>query len=204
MKIYALYWGLLSVLVACGSPTSTLSPTSIPATVAPTVAVVSTIMAQPTRLASSTPTAATSNDGLPGRPAPDEGAQHVEVGMVILYKNAPPSSGTHYPQWLRYGVYAQPVPPGYWVHNLEHGAVVVLFKCETNCQDVAAQVLKVYQTMRPGKYGDIKMIGTPYNNMPRNFAVVAWGRVDDFDTLDAERIKKFYDAFVDKGPEDVP
>jgi hypothetical protein len=200
MKTYWLWLVLLSILTACGNPAPSPTPTPIPPTAVPTATRAPTATPQPTRA----PTPMIAGDGLPGRAAPDEGAKHTDIGTLIPYKNSPPSSGTHFPQWLKYGVYAQPIPPGYWIHNLEHGAVVVLFKCDTNCQDIGAQVLKVYQTMRPSKYGEVKMIGIPYNDMPRNFTVVAWGRVDDFDTLDAERIQNFYEAFVDKGPEDVP
>ena len=194
------------ILAACNSatPTPLPLPTANPQAAPPTP---TTVVAPPTAAVVPaapllTPTAAAAD--LPGREQPDEGANHVAVGTLVNYKNSPPSSGAHYPQWANYGVYLQAVPAGFWIHNLEHGAVVLLFKCESNCQSVAEQAQKTVQTLPPGKYGQVKLVATPYNAMPRNFAVVAWGRVDDFDTLDAERIKKFYIAFVDKGPEDVP
>jgi len=34
----------------------------------------------------------------------------------------------HYPVWLRYEVYTTPMARGYWVHNLEHGWIVLLHR----------------------------------------------------------------------------
>ena len=201
----ALVW-LLAACDASATPTPSAAPT-LPATptrvaTTPTPSAAPSLPATPTR-AAATPTP--SDDGLPGRAVPDEGAEHVPISTVVIYKNYPPSSGKHYPQWLKYGVASQPIPEGYWIHNLEHGTVVALFKCPNNsCADRVAQMQRVFQTARPGKYGEVKLVAAPYDHMDHDFAVVAWDRVDEFDTFDQARILKFYEAFVDQGPEDVP
>ena len=38
-----------------------------------------------------------------------------------------PTNGLHLPVWADFGFYNQPVPYGYQVHDLEHGAVIVHF-----------------------------------------------------------------------------
>src|SRR4051794_24902350 len=55
---------------------------------------------------------------------PDEGADHLPLCSQTHYASQPPSSGAHYPYWPLFRVYQQPVPWGFLVHGLEHGAVV--------------------------------------------------------------------------------
>jgi hypothetical protein len=37
-------------------------------------------------------------------------------------------SGPHWVVWARWQIYTQPVPRGHWVHNLEHGGVIFLYR----------------------------------------------------------------------------
>ncbi|HVR61035.1 MAG TPA: DUF3105 domain-containing protein [Polyangia bacterium] len=60
---------------------------------------------------------------------PDEGATHIVQCTPTTYLTNPPSSGNHYPIWANYGVYDKPVPWGFLVHQLEHGAVVISYRC---------------------------------------------------------------------------
>jgi uncharacterized protein DUF3105 len=53
----------------------------------------------------------------------DEGTSHVASCAPVRYLSQPPSSGTHYPSWAVFRVYDKPVPWGFLVHDLEHGAV---------------------------------------------------------------------------------
>src|SRR5258708_2170075 len=50
---------------------------------------------------------------------------HEGEGTAILWDSNPPSSGAHYPIWAAFQEYTTPVPRGYYVHDLEHGAVVL-------------------------------------------------------------------------------
>ena len=125
-------------------------------------------------------------------------------GTAITYQNYPPSSGTHYPRWVRYGIFTEIIPEGYWVHNLEHGTIVFLYKCTTDCAAKASQIRPIYERLPRSKHGEIKFLATPYERMQKNYATVAWEWVDEMDDLDAARIERFYRAFVDRGPEDVP
>src|SRR5688500_13322181 len=65
---------------------------------------------------------------IPGMAVPNEGWAHVPEGSATTYRSNPPASGPHYPVWLRYREYTEAMARGYWVHNLEHGAVVVLYR----------------------------------------------------------------------------
>jgi hypothetical protein len=54
---------------------------------------------------------------------------HLDIGTPIQYPTNPPASGPHYPIWAAFQEFATPVPRPYWVHSLEHGAVVLLYNC---------------------------------------------------------------------------
>ncbi len=58
----------------------------------------------------------------------NEGWLHKNDAADHVYVNNPPASGPHYPVWASYGVHDEepPLERGQWVHNLEHGGIVVL------------------------------------------------------------------------------
>jgi hypothetical protein len=139
-----------------------------------------------------------------GRQVPIEGnRQHMPQGTDISYKNRPPSSGDHYDQPAGYGVFDRTLPTGNWVHSLEHGGIVVLYKPE-QCDQACVNVLKdAYNSAPSSQYfpGVHKMIVQPYEDMDTPIAVVAWGWEDDMNVPDKDRITAFYRAHVDRGPE---
>jgi hypothetical protein len=58
-------------------------------------------------------------------------ARHVgELPEDYDYNSDPPTSGLHSPQTAIWNLYDQPVPPLNYVHNLEHGGVVVQYGSE--------------------------------------------------------------------------
>ena len=83
-----------------------------------------------------------------GQTVPVEAADHVPEGTQITWKSRPPSSGPHYPVWSqKYGVLEEGLAPGYWVHNLEHGAVAVLYNCPDGCPDIVQQLKDLYPNL---------------------------------------------------------
>jgi hypothetical protein len=130
---------------------------------------------------------------------------HVPVGDQVAYASNPPVGGPHYPQWYPdYGLTDAPVAPGYWVHNLEHGAVVLLYRCTDGCPDVVANLQALYESLPTGtdaRHGPPRLLITEYDAMDHPFAVVAWGRKFEMDNLDREEVVAFYAAHIDRGPE---
>src|SRR4030095_7782583 len=66
---------------------------------------------------------------------PDMSNKHENnIGAFVRYTWCPPASGKHYPAPggpIRGGLYGpddKTVPMG-WVHNLEHGAIALLYSC---------------------------------------------------------------------------
>jgi Protein of unknown function (DUF3105) len=137
----------------------------------------------------------------------DEGRTHVAEGSPIRYVNQPPVSGPHYPSPKPWGVYTEPIVPGYYVHNLEHGGIAVLYDCPTGCPDIVTQLNNAFTTFPRDKFGEVKLVVTPYSGLPNgaNVAALAWD-IQKFYQGDfsVDKLLAFYNAHVDQGPEDIP
>ena len=144
------------------------------------------------------PTAAT-----PGVAVPNEGWAHVPEGSAITSQNNPPASGPHYPVWLRYQEYSQPMARGYWVHNLEHGAIVVLYRPDASA-DVVRQITEAFRSIPVDpSCGHRRALLTPDPLLPRLTAVVAANFVLLGDSVDGQAIRDFAVARRGRGPEQV-
>jgi hypothetical protein len=137
----------------------------------------------------------------------NEGQTHVPEGSPIQYANNPPSSGNHYPAPKPWGVYEQAIAPGYWVHNLEHGGIVVLYDCPQGCPEVVKVVQDGLKNFPKDKYGEVKLVSTPYSGLPNGAktAAVAWQWVETYPgSLTYDQLLAFFNAHVNRSPEDVP
>ena len=128
----------------------------------------------------------------------DEGRNHVEVGTKIDYASCPPSSGRHYAASgiapLRPAFYdpGARIGPGNWVHNLEHGYVVALYRCEDGqCpSDDELSSLRQFVLNGPSTETAIKcgyaskVLAARFDDMSTPFALVAWDHVLLLDTFD--------------------
>lgn len=142
-------------------------------------------------------------DSLPGVAVPSEGQAHAPEGEAITYQSYPPSSGTHYASAAEYGFSDKEIPEGKLVHDLEHGAVVLYYK--PDLPSAVLQSLRDAAAKLPTeKYGKVKIVMTPYSKLQTALAIAAWGRLETLQTFDYEKILTFYEALVDRGPEDVP
>ena len=139
-----------------------------------------------------------------GRQMPEEGYQHVPEGTPGTYGHQPPTSGQHWPRWARWEFYTQEVPPELWVHNLEHGGIVILYRCDAPCPDLIQQLRELYDTFPKSKHGHVKLLTTPYQKLKSRLAILAWTWLDQLDQFDRQRLLRFYQAHLDEGPEDVP
>lgn len=130
-----------------------------------------------------------------------EGEQHVPQGSTVNYRDNPPASGPHYSGAgvapIAPGFYPDPVPPEVWVHNLEHGDVVILFDCPGTCD------LAFLQTLQ-GFFNSIvshKLVVTRYPGLPSPIMAVAWQVQRSFNEFDAVELKAFHDRRVGQAPE---
>lgn len=70
-----------------------------------------------------------SSKPVPGQMFEDEGREHVEIGTSVEYKTNPPTSGKHYADWTRPGVYETPQDDRNLTHSLEHGYIIMSYNC---------------------------------------------------------------------------
>jgi hypothetical protein len=136
---------------------------------------------------------------------PIEGAMHVAICSPVTYGTNPPSSGNHYPIWADFGTYDMPVPRGFYVHDLEHGAVVFTYNCPSGCDDqvAAAQaLLDAHQdplcTTPPPR---ARIVMTPDPLLDVTFAASAWGWTLRADCFDPVAFGAFLEGHFGQGPE---
>jgi len=130
-----------------------------------------------------------------------EPGTHVDEGSPLTYGHRPPSSGMHYgtlPEPQEYRMYDTPLTPGRWVHMLEHGAIVVLYRQDL-CDDACVQQLGQFYDSAPRStlVGVRHLTITPYQDMDHAIAVLAWGYIDEMDQVDLNRIMADFKSKVD-------
>lgn len=147
-----------------------------------------------------------------GQVTRDLGRNHVATGTSVTYEFCPPTSGSHYNATgsgpipdLFYAQDEATVPEG-WVHNMEHGAMVVLYRCPEGCGTAAQAELGTVQSQLPasplcGFPPSSDVVVTRFDQMPTPYAAVVWGRVLFLNTLDMTQISTFYAQSADRGPE---
>jgi Protein of unknown function (DUF3105) len=120
---------------------------------------------------------------------------HVTTCTAIEYATNPPSSGEHYPVWADFGVYDFPLPRGFWVHNLEHGAVVVTYNCPAGCADEVAQATAWLAKLTPDAAcpgGPARVLLVPDPKLDVRWAASSWGFTLRADCFDAATFTDFY------------
>lgn len=127
---------------------------------------------------------------------PGQTSSHVRVGQEVPYLDPPPVGGTHSQCWADWGVYLDELADETWVHNLEHGGVVLLYNCPDGCPDEVAD-------LEDFAAGHERVIVTPYAALPTRFGATAWEWRLLTDCFDMPGIEKFYEARFRMGREDV-
>jgi hypothetical protein len=134
-------------------------------------------------------------------------ASHVPEGTHVDYDSNPPSSGPHYPVWAAYQVWDHPVQREYYVHDLEHGAVVFAYKCPSDggCEDVVRALKAASDALPSDPICDpsvrVRTVITPDPLLDVPIAAAAWGWVYKADCLDPASLADFALAHYGQGPE---
>lgn len=115
----------------------------------------------------------------------------------IDYPDPPPTGGMHDQCWASWGVHDEPLAAERWVHNLEHGGVVLLYDCSDGCDAEVAR-MQAFVTSHP------RTLLTAYAQLPKRFAMVAWDYRIVSDCLDDDVLATFYAEHYDRGPESIP
>jgi hypothetical protein len=141
--------------------------------------------------------------------APPDQALHYPQGTQLTWQTNPPAEGPHYPVWAPWATaYTEVVPRGNWLHNAEHGGVILLYNCPSGCPDVVAQL----QSLGTGLPQDAsceppinaRWVMTPDPLLPAGtqVAAVGWGYLYTATCFDATTLQPFLTAHYAHGPED--
>jgi hypothetical protein len=141
------------------------------------------------------------------RQYPLEYGLHTPAPCVeVDYSTNPPCTGTHYGTWAAYRLYDEPIPRGFWVHSLEHGAVAFLYSC-TDCADEVEAAIGVLDDAGSDPYctsrgSPVRLtLLTPDPRLDTPWAAAAWGYTLTADCFEPEVFRAFLDARRGLGPE---
>ena len=131
----------------------------------------------------------------------------------LVYTTIPASSGPHYgSMWARYGVHDVPVDPRFYVHNLEHGSVILFYRCDTakQCPRLAKSLASVAQAfpddqdcIRRENGARNQIIVAPNPDLDVPVAAVSWGFTFKASCVNKDRLLSFIDRrykFYDPEP----
>ncbi len=137
---------------------------------------------------------------------PIEGRTHVTT--PVTYKTNPPTSGNHNPTPAADGVYAPSNTPAKenFVHTLEHGRVEYQYRPGTPAVEVK-QLEALWNESVMGAPGYKQLLFQNSTNMPFAIAATAWGQLIGCPTFTPkifDALRDFRNAYLDKGPEQLP
>lgn len=121
----------------------------------------------------------------------------------VTYPTNPPSSGTHYPDWAVYKTYASPVPWGFLVHCLEHGAIVMAYNCPGGCADEVAQAQALVDSLPADANcggAAMKTVIVPDPSLDTRWAAAAWTWTLRASCFDSQSFAAFITAHY-QGPD---
>jgi hypothetical protein len=134
---------------------------------------------------------------------------HVPQDTEIVWSTNPPTSGEHFPVWASWDRSYTDLERGFWVHNLEHGAIVLVYRCDAGCPDEIAQLEDAVRAMpddpdcvAPNRSRSL-VASDPLLPSDRMFAAVAWGAMYTASCVDPVAIAKFTTDFRRSAPEDT-
>lgn len=150
-------------------------------------------------------------DPAQGQTVVDGGASHVDPSEAIAYPACPPVSGSHLgapaaPIRTRFYEPDEPLAPQYWLHNLEHGDLAILYDCAQAggaCEPLVDELQAVLADLAPSALCERprSALAMPYDGLPTLIAVAAWGRILFLDSVEGAAIATFHAARSDRGPE---
>ncbi len=146
-----------------------------------------------------------------GQVQQDQGNGHVQTGDTVTYPVCPPASGKHVNKTgfgplepKVYGPDDDSVPNG-WIHNLEHGGLVLLYSCDRGaCDDVGLAALQAFDQGFPSSAvcsipaGVVGPVVARFEQMPTRYAALVWDRVLYLDTLDDAQVYDFFVRYAER------
>ncbi|HXV34003.1 MAG TPA: DUF3105 domain-containing protein [Gaiellaceae bacterium] len=132
-------------------------------------------------------------------------AAHVEeLPADYEYNSAPATSGLHSPVTAIWNLYDQPVPQINYVHNLEHGGMIVQYGSDVSAEDVASLASWYQQDPRGLIIGPLaEELEEEDPTLAGQIVATSWTHMMRCGSFDQEALADFSDDF--RGPQgDAP
>ena len=135
-------------------------------------------------------------------------ARHVEKCAELPDSPKPPAGGDHYQEWAAFQTYDFPIPRGFLMHSMEHGAVVLLYNCADGCPDEVAQAqafidAQAEDPLCAGSATTRRAVLAPDPTLDVRWGASAWGHTLRAECFDAEAFGAFYRAHYAQTYEDI-
>jgi Protein of unknown function (DUF3105) len=137
-------------------------------------------------------------------PNPDH--NHLRVGSEAIQAGWEPfpASGNHWGAWAPWAkVYDKPVKTGYVLHNLEHGGLVLSYKCSSPNESAACKSASDELVALANTLGTRRLYVTPDPTQPAMFAIRGWRMAYTAECLDTQSAGSFAKAAFNHGREDI-
>ncbi len=144
---------------------------------------------------------------------PIVGVQHASQGQAHIkqgeahdaYNSDPASSGPHYADSSAptdWGIYTQEVPDEVFIHNEEHGGVIVTYQPELLPSDQLKKLQDLFNAPYSNKaFSPIKFIITPRSKDKHAIELASWTYTLNLDAYDETTIIKFFNQHAGRAPE---
>jgi hypothetical protein len=136
----------------------------------------------------------------------DEGAAVYPAGQALTYRHYPPSSGPRYAEPAPWGLASETVPEGNFVTNLHRGGVVFLYQCDEACPELEQQFRTLLDKAPPDeRFNAVKILVAPYEReLETPIVALAWNYQLNLSQFDEATLLRWYQRFVNRGPETLP
>ncbi|MFT5355736.1 MAG: hypothetical protein ACI9KE_002955 [Polyangiales bacterium] len=136
-------------------------------------------------------------------------AGHITPCEPLSYGLSTPASGDHYSRWADFLRYEEPVPQGFLVHAMEHGAIIFQLGCGDDCGSLMETIDSLIEA-----HGDdpacgangvsARFIVSPNPDLSEGaFAITAWEHVYLGTCVHEASMAAFIEAHYAQGPEDL-
>jgi hypothetical protein len=142
---------------------------------------------------------------------PDLGRNHIATGQAVRYALCPPASGRHYNatnvgpiKAQLYGPDDATLPQG-WIHNLEHGGLVVLYRCPgPGCDEAGQTAFRQFYSSFPASpicklpAGAVGPVITRFDQMAYPIVALLWGQVVPMEGWNPDLVLDFFNRQAER------
>ena len=124
-------------------------------------------------------------------------ALHVPIGTPITWASNPPTSGDHFPIWAKWDRTYDDLARGAWLHNAEHGGIVLAYRCDAGCETAITLLADIARTLPDDPHCESPVrhralvVADPELPDDNTIAAIVWGSYYIAECVDADALREF-------------